>query len=201
MLLPASSSNGKTLLTARLLSLGCEYCSDEAVLLRRDGTVRPIPTALSVKTGGAEALSAHFPGSLELPEHDREDGVAVRYLSPPPASLPALGRAARPELLVFPRFVPNAPTTLRPLSSADALARLLAECLAIPHRGNGRRGRGTCIGLGNHHRRVGWCGSSVDGPVAGQAIARVRKYPDADADRNHRAAPPRQWRPPQRGHC
>jgi hypothetical protein len=64
MLLPASSSNGKTLLTARLLSLGCEYCSDEAVLLRRDGTVRPIPTALSVKTGGAEALSAHFPGSL-----------------------------------------------------------------------------------------------------------------------------------------
>jgi hypothetical protein len=69
-----------------------------------------------------------------LPEHDREDGVAVRYLSPPPASLPALGRAARPELLVFPRFVSNAPTTLRPLSSADALARLLAECLAIPHR-------------------------------------------------------------------
>ena len=134
MLLPASSGNGKTLLTARLLSLGCEYFSDEAVLLRRDGTVRPIPTALSIKVGGAEVLAAHFPGSSELPDHDREDGVAVRYLSPPPASMPAPGRAARPELLIFPRFVPNAPTTLRRLSSADALARLLAECLAIPHR-------------------------------------------------------------------
>lgn len=134
MLLPASSGNGKTVLTARLLSLGCEYFSDEAVLLRRDGTVRPIPTALSIKTGGAEALAAHFPGSSELPEHDREDGVSVSYLSPPPASVPAPGRTARPELLVFPRFVPNAPTTLRRLPPADALARLLAECLAIPHR-------------------------------------------------------------------
>jgi hypothetical protein len=49
-------------------------------------------------------------------------------------SMPAPGRAARPELLIFPHFVPNAPTTLRPLSPADALARLLAECIAIPHR-------------------------------------------------------------------
>jgi hypothetical protein len=134
MLLPASSGNGKTLLTARLVSLGCEYFSDEAVLLRRDGTVRPMPTALSIKAGGVEALAAHFPGSWELPEHDREDGVAVRYLPPPPSSMPAPGRAARPELLVFPRFVADAPTTLRRLASADALARLLAACLAIPRR-------------------------------------------------------------------
>ena len=79
-------------------------------------------------------MAAHFPGASELPQHDREDGVAVRYLPPPLSSLPALGRAACPEFLVFPRFVPNASTTVRRLSPADALVRLLAECLAIPHR-------------------------------------------------------------------
>jgi hypothetical protein len=136
VLFPADSGKGKTVLTARLLSLGCEYFSDEAVLLRRDGTVRPIPGALSVKVGGWALLEPHFPGLSGLPEHDREDGVTVRYLPPPAASLPPPGRAASPALVVFPRYVPGAAPMLRPVPAPDALGRLLAECLAIPRRLN-----------------------------------------------------------------
>jgi hypothetical protein len=133
-LFPAPSGSGKSLLTARLLSLGAQYFSDETVLLRRDGTVRPVPTALSVKTGGLAALAAHFPQLCELPEHDREDGVTVRYLPPPRASLPPPERAARPALVVFPRHASKGAVQMQPLRPADALGRLLGDCLAIPRR-------------------------------------------------------------------
>jgi hypothetical protein len=104
------------------------------VLLRRDRTVRPVPAALSVKASGCALLEPHFPGLSALAEHDREDGVAVRYLPPPRAALPQPGSAARPAIMVFPRHVPGAATMLRSVPAADALARLLAECLAIPRR-------------------------------------------------------------------
>jgi hypothetical protein len=134
LLLPGSSGSGKTVLTAQLLSLGAVYFSDEAVLLRRDGTVPPIPTALSVKSDGLEALKEQFPGLPALPEHDREDGVTVRYLPPPPASLPSPAQSERPALILFPRYERGAAPGLRRISAPDALARLLDECLAIPRR-------------------------------------------------------------------
>ena len=134
VLFPAASGSGKSVLTAQLLARGCGYFSDDAVLLRRDGTMRPIPVALTMKTGAPEILAAQFPDLAALPEHDREDGAIVRYLPPPPASLLPPGHAARPDLLIFPRFVPGSPTRLSPITPVDALERLLAECLAIPHR-------------------------------------------------------------------
>jgi hypothetical protein len=134
VLFPAPSGSGKSLLAARLLSLGAVYFSDETVLLRCNGTVRPVPTALSVKVGGLALLTTHFPELCHLPEHDREDGVTVRYLPPPRASLPPPERSARPALLVFPRHAPGDAVQMRPLRPADALGRLLGECLAIPRR-------------------------------------------------------------------
>jgi len=134
IVLPAPSGNGKTLLTARLLSLGGIYFSDEAVLLRRDGTVQPIPTALSVKSDASELLRAQYPKLQELPEHERDDGVIVRYMPPPPTSLPSPVRAERPALIVFPRYVPGAARKPARVAPADALRRMLDECLAIPRR-------------------------------------------------------------------
>lgn len=134
VLLPGDSGKGKTVLTARLLSLGCRYFSDEAVLLRRDRMARPVPGALSVKAGGWALLAPHFPELQTLAEHDREDGVTVRYLAPPAASLPSPGHAAPPSVVVFPRYEHGATLLLRRVAAAEALGRLLAECLAIPHR-------------------------------------------------------------------
>lgn len=133
VMLPASSGSGKTLLTARLASLGCRYMSDETVLLLRDGTMQPLATALSVKAGGLALLAPHYPALADLPEHDREDGIAVRYL-PPPGWQGVAPTSTQPVIVVFPRYVPGAATALRPLGAAQALGRLLAECLAIPRR-------------------------------------------------------------------
>lgn len=133
VILPAASGSGKTSLTARLVAAGCEYFSDEVVLLERGtGRVRPAPVSLCVKDSGADLLGRYFPGIAELPEHDRQDGLKVRYLPPPADSLPASDRTELPALLVFPRFVEGTPVTLRPLSRTEAFGRLLDDCVAIP---------------------------------------------------------------------
>jgi hypothetical protein len=134
VLLPGASGSGKTVLTAQLVALGATYFSDETALLRRDGTMRPVPTALSVKAGGVDSLASAFPRLADFPEHDREDGVTVRYLPPPSATLPPPARAARPSVMVFPRHAPGRAAKLQALPAADALGRLLEECLAIPRR-------------------------------------------------------------------
>jgi hypothetical protein len=135
ILLPGRSGSGKSLLTARLLALGSEYFGDDAVLLRpSDGAVRPIPIALSIKDEGVEHLSDLFPELPGSAKHDREDGLSVRYLPPPPTSMPPQGRVARIDVIVFPRYEAGAKTSLRTVSAADALSRLLAECLAIPQK-------------------------------------------------------------------
>lgn len=122
VLMPAGSGSGKTSLTARLIAAGCEYFSDETVLLERGtGWVRPVPLSLCIKESGVALLNDYFPGLAELPSHLREDGELVRYLPPPKSSLPADVSARPAKLLVFPRYVEGAPTVLREQSAAGSL--------------------------------------------------------------------------------
>lgn len=133
VLLPAKSGSGKTTLTARLVAAGCEYFSDETVLFERDtDRIHPIPISLCIKETGTDLLERYFPGLSDLPLHDRQDNIKVRYLPPPPHSLPKEGRSGTADLVVFPRYAKGAPTVLQPLSAADAFGRLLEESVAIP---------------------------------------------------------------------
>ncbi|MDB5850053.1 MAG: hypothetical protein JWP29_3805 [Rhodoferax sp.] len=133
VLLPAPSGGGKTSLTARLLLAGCTYFTDEVVLLGRDdGQVLPCPVSLCVKAGGLDLLEGLGLPVRQLPEHERQDGMRVRYLPPPPLALPPTGRSAKPALLVFPTYVPGAPLKIRRLTRVDAFERMLAECVGVP---------------------------------------------------------------------
>lgn len=132
VLFPARSGKGKTTLTARLVAAGCEYFTDEVVLLERGtGRIRPMPVSFCVKEDGTELLERYYPGLSELPQYDRQDGIQVRYLPPPASSLPQ-DRAERAALIVFRRYVENAPLRCRPLSPVEAFGRLMEECVAIP---------------------------------------------------------------------
>jgi hypothetical protein len=133
LVLPGAPGCGKTTLTAALSLAGFQYFSDEFALLE-EGTleVRPVPLALTIKPGAVDVLAQHYPHVRDLPTHLREDAQIVRYLTPPAAALePERSRPVR--WLVFPRYSPGAETALRPVGRAEALHRLMSECLALPN--------------------------------------------------------------------
>jgi hypothetical protein len=63
--------------------------------------------------------------------HRRGDGKRVAYMAPPPGSLPAADAAATVRAIVFPRYSEGAATSCRALSRAEALQRLLGQCLIV----------------------------------------------------------------------
>jgi hypothetical protein len=134
ILLPAPSGRGKSTLTAGLVHAGFQYFSDEVALLE-EGSFRavPVPVSLCVKSLAWNLLVPLFPELLGLATHQRPDRKVVRYLPPPPRSLPAdLGRSLPVRRIIFPWYEPGSTTALRPLSQAEALSRLLSQCLAVP---------------------------------------------------------------------
>jgi len=132
LILPAAAGSGKTTLTAALLRAGFAYFSDEYALLEQpDMRVRPVPLALTVKPGAAAVLASRYPELAQLAAHRREDEQTVRYL-PPPQPLPPASRSLPVGWIVFPRYAPDAGTALRPIGRAEALQRLMRECLVLP---------------------------------------------------------------------
>lgn len=134
LLLPAEPGSGKTSLTAALIHAGFAYLSDEVALLEENTLhVRPVPVSLCLKNSAWELLAPRYPELRDLTIHHRWDGKIVRYLNPPAATLDLEPDRSHPvRWIVFPKYSPQARTALRPLGKADALHRLLKQCLAMP---------------------------------------------------------------------
>jgi hypothetical protein len=134
ILLPAASGRGKSTLTAGLVHAGYRYFSDEAALLEESTFASvPVPVSLCVKSAAWALLTPLYPELVNLTAHERPDRKVVRYMPPPPRSLPTdLGRSLPVRRIIFPSYEPNAITSLRSLRKSEALARLLSQCLAVP---------------------------------------------------------------------
>ena len=140
VLMPAVAGSGKTTLTAGLAHAGAVYFSDEIALLDEDTLLAtPVPLAFTIKDGAVAPLRAKYPELDELPVHVREDGVRVRYLAPPLASLPAHGARQPVRWIVFPRYDASRATAITPLDRPAALRRLLDESY-VDRRGLRRDG-------------------------------------------------------------
>ena len=135
ILLPAPSGSGKSTLTAALVHAGYRYYSDEVALLE-EGSFRvfPLPLAIGIKTTGIDALAGRFPILRGLQIHERGDGKQVVYMPPPRDRLPATDDPCPVAALVFPRYVPDAATSLVNLTKGDALKRLMDECVVVRAR-------------------------------------------------------------------
>lgn len=135
ILLPAPPGSGKSTLTASLMHAGYQFYSDEVALLEEGSfDVFPVPLAIGIKTSGIDALASRFPNLRGLQVHQRGDGKQVAYLTPLPEFRPPNDDPCPVAALVFPRYAPDATTSLVPLSKCDALKRLLDECEAVPSR-------------------------------------------------------------------
>ena len=81
LLISGVPGGGKTTLALDLLQHGFEYCSDDIVLVRQDGTVTGVPFAPTIKSGAWRLLKRSYPSLNNMPVHRRPDGKRVRYLS------------------------------------------------------------------------------------------------------------------------
>jgi hypothetical protein len=133
-LLPGDPGSGKTTLTTGLVYAGLRLLSDEVVLLEPDSLrVRPVPLALTVKSGAVAPLSGRHPELESLPVHLREDGRRVRYLPPArDAIAPDVAGGHPVRGILFPKYAEGAGVSLTPVRRMDALQGLLASCLTLP---------------------------------------------------------------------
>lgn len=133
ILFPAPAGSGKSSLTAAMTRRGYQYYSDEIALVQRQTfRVPPMPLAICVKESGWEVMSKYFPNIASLPTHRRGDGKLVRYVPPPEDA--ARHQPANVSRIIFPRYAKDGSTHLKPLRRAEALGRLLGECLALGQR-------------------------------------------------------------------
>ncbi len=127
VLISGPAGFGKTTLIMELLKRGWDYFSDDLALIDPDsGLVQPFPKPLQIK--GAAAWNEHRalwapPSWLPPPR--------ASYLIPPSAFSVAEAPLAAARL-VFPVFRPGVRTELRPLGTAESLARCLQNLRGGP---------------------------------------------------------------------
>ena len=135
VLFPAAPGSGKSSLTAAMTSKGFRYFSDEVALVETpEFDVQPMPLAFCAKRSGWDVMARYFPEILEAPMHRRGDGKDVKYAAPPPALVQHT--PARVSHIIFPQYKADADTQLVSVPRADALRRLMDECLALRTRLN-----------------------------------------------------------------
>ena len=119
--LPAPMEAGKTTLVTSLLDHGLAYLSDEALLIDGDLHVAGYAKPLSIDRGSWELLAHHRP---QL-EHEMMPFMAQQWLVPP-HRFTDIRRSGRLAAMVFPRYEPDAATSLTLLGGADALELAMA---------------------------------------------------------------------------
>ena len=130
LIFPAAPGSGKSSLTAAMVDRGFRYFSDEVALIETpEFDVRPMPLAFCAKRSGWDVMARYFPRIMDVPMHRRFDGKDVRYVAPPPERVQH--RSGRVSHIVFPKYEANKETRLTLVPRADALRRLMEECLAL----------------------------------------------------------------------
>jgi hypothetical protein len=126
LILCGRSGSGKSSLAAWLVANGWGYLTDEVILLPlNDREISGFCRSIVLKSKSSfiwqrwsEERSA---GLLQF-----EDGSA--WVSPTLLNADAIQARIKPRVLIFPRYSPKAQFTVQPLTTADALFRLL-QCL------------------------------------------------------------------------
>ncbi len=127
ILMPGAAGCGKSTLTAAMMASGFDYCADELVLLSYPPIrMRPVPTAIGLKTGSWKAIEVFHPQVVSLTTHCRLDGKSIRYLLPSADFSQYLGSEEMPvDYMVMPYFDETCGETFtKRISAGKALCRI-----------------------------------------------------------------------------
>lgn len=128
LLLPASPGDGKTTLCAGLSSRGWRTLSDEFGLIDPDTcTLIPVPRPMALKGASIDVIREFAPAAYIGPETHKTRKGTVAHLRPTAHSVSSQTIDVPATMIVFPRWVAGASTTLDPISRAEAFMFLAAN--------------------------------------------------------------------------
>ena len=123
LLLSGRPGAGKTTLAMHLAQRGFEYCADDVVLIRPDGSMTGVPFAPTIKSGAWGILKKSRPDLEGIAVHRRRDGKRVKYL--PVLSMVQNGSVIPVGWIMFIKRRSGGAAKLTPLTRLDALKRLI----------------------------------------------------------------------------
>jgi HprK-related kinase A len=125
VVLPALPGSGKSTLTAALVCRGYRLLSDEFAIVRlSDGMVVPMLKPLALKNESIDVIRAFAPGAVIGPSFPRTRKGTVAHMAPDEASVAGRRTAARPSLVVFPKYVAGSELQSAPVLRSRAFTRL-----------------------------------------------------------------------------
>lgn len=131
--LPADPESGKTTLTTGLVRAGFSYLTDEAVSFDHEtGEIEPFPKPLSIDHGSQRLFPELRPPAFAV-DDEMQWQVPARSIRPD-----AIGGRCRARYVIFPKYTPDAPTRLEPVTRAEALVELAKNTFRFreqPRRG------------------------------------------------------------------
>jgi HprK-related kinase A len=123
LILTGESGAGKSTLSAMLGERGWRFMGDEFALLEPGtGLLHPFPRPVSLKNEAIGVLEALVAPERFGPAMEATPKGRIRHLRPAAQAIARMGEAARPALILFPRF--GKARDLRPVGAAEAFMRL-----------------------------------------------------------------------------
>ncbi len=126
VLLPGESGSGKSTLCTALISRGWRLLSDEMAMIRpEDGRIQPHPRPISLKNAAIDVITQMMPDAYFSKRYEGTSKGTVVFMRAPNEAIEKADEAARPILVIFPKYDPDARTELKPLEKAQAFMRLI----------------------------------------------------------------------------
>ena len=123
MIMTGESGAGKSTLAALLQARGWRLMADEFVLVDPVcGDIHPFPRPISLKNSAIDVAARALPNAHWGARLSGTPKGTIQHLVPNTEALAGAGRAARPALLLFPRF--GLPRDQRPVGAGEAFVRL-----------------------------------------------------------------------------
>ena len=123
LILTGESGAGKSTLSAMLGERGWRFMGDEFALLEpATGLLHPFPRPVSLKNEAIQVMEAQIGPERFGPAMEGTPKGRIRHLRPRAEAVARMGEAARPALILFPRF--GKARDLRPVGAAEAFMRL-----------------------------------------------------------------------------